>query len=323
MFITLRRRIGGFGLKEISKSFIKIGLVSPRCIHIINIAQIALPVILGASVNQINILVDRTLASGLAVGGMSAPNYANRIGGFVQGMVIASISTVMYPMTSKMAAEKNIAGLKSTISEAIIMINLLVIPATIGAMLFAEPIVNLLFGRGAFDLDALTMTTSALFLYSIGMIGYGLRQIMSRAFYSVQDTKTPVINAIIAVVINIILNIILSRLMGIGGLALATSISALVCTGLLFISFRKKMGAFGLKDIVVSGIKIISASLVMGIVAKLTNQFLQEYVSANLALLVAIGIGAGIYFVMILFMKIKEVDTMIDAVKGRLGRAEG
>ncbi len=92
-------------------------------------------------------------------------------------------------------------------------------------MLFAEPIVNLLFSRGAIDLDALTMNTSALFFYSIGMIRYGLRQIMSRAFYSIQDTKTPVINATIAVVINIFLNIILSRYMGIGGLALATSIS--------------------------------------------------------------------------------------------------
>ena len=286
-------------------------------------AQIALPVILGASVNQINVLVDRTLASGLAIGGISALNYANRIDGFVQGMVVASISTVMYPMNSKMAAEGNIKGLKSSVSEAINLINLLVIPATVGAMLFAEPIVNLLFGRGAFDLEALTMTTSALFFYSIGMLGYGLRQIISRAFYSMQDTKTPVINASIAVVINIILNLVLSRFLGIGGLALATSISALICTGLLFISFRKKMGAFGLKDMVISGIKIISASLVMGMVARLTNQLLQKYVSADLALLVAIGIGAGIYFVMILFMKIKEVDNMVDAMKRRLGRAEG
>ena len=91
-----------------------------------------------------------------------------------------------------------------------------------------------------------------------------------------QDTKTPVINASIAVVINIILNLVLSRFLGIGGLALATSISALICTGLLFISFRKKMGAFGLKDMVISGIKIISASLVMGMVARLTNQLLQK-----------------------------------------------
>lgn len=83
------------------------------------------------------------------------------------------------------------------------------------------------------------------------------------------------------------------------------------------------MGTFGLKDIVLSGIKIISASLLMGIVAKLTNQLLQSYVSANLALLVPIGIGAGIYFLLILYMKIKVVDTIIDAIKGRLGRAEG
>lgn len=291
--------------------------------RIINMALIALPVILGVSVNQINVLVDRTLASGIAVGGISALNYANRLNGFVQGMFVASIATVMYPMISKMAAESNISGLKNSVAEAINLVNLLVIPATVGAMIFSEPVVKLLFGRGAFDLDAISMTSSSLFFYSFGMLGFGLREILSRAFYSVQDTKTPVINASIAVVINIILNIILSRFLGIGGLALATSISALICTGLLFISFRKKMGAFGLKDIVISGIKIISASLVMGIVAKLTNQLLQNYVSANLALLVAIGIGAGVYFVMILFMRIKEVDNMIGAVKRRLGRAEG
>ena len=291
--------------------------------YIIDMGHIALPVILGTSVDRINVLVDRTLASGIAVGGITALNYANRINGFVQGIVVASISTVMYPMISKMAAEENISGLKRSVSEAINLINLLVIPATVGAMLFAEPIVNLLFGRGAFDLEALTMTSSAFFFYSIGMLGFGLRQIMSRAFYSLQDTKTPVINSSIAVVINIILNLILSRFLGIGGLALATSISALICTSLLFISFRKKMGAFGLKDILVSGVKIIGASVVMGIVAKLVNQLLLKYISANLSLLISIVIGAGVYFVLILFMGIKEVDNMIDAVKKRLGRAEG
>ena len=291
--------------------------------YIIDMGHIALPVILGTSVDRINVLVDRTLASGIAVGGITALNYANRINGFVQGIVVASISTVMYPMISKMAAEENISGLKRSVSEAINLINLLVIPATVGAMLFAEPIVNLLFGRGAFDLEALTMTSSAFFFYSIGMLGFGLRQIMSRAFYSLQDTKTPVINSSIAVVINIILNLILSRFLGIGGLALATSISALICTSLLFISFRKKMGAFGLKDILVSGVKIIGASVVMGIVAKLVNQLLLKYISANLSLLISIVIGAGAYFILILFMRIREVDNMVDAVKRRLGRAEG
>ena len=81
----------------------------------------------------------------------------------IQGLFVASISTGMYPMISKMSAEKNIDGLKRSVSEAISSINLLVIPATIGSMVFAEPVVKLLFGRGAFDKSAIAMTSTALF----------------------------------------------------------------------------------------------------------------------------------------------------------------
>lgn len=287
--------------------------------HIKNMAYIALPVIIGVSVNQINVLVDRTLASQIAVGGISALNYANMLNGFVQGLFVVPIATVMYPMISKMAAENNMDGLKSSVSEAINSISLLVIPATIGAMCFSEPVVKLLFGRGAFDSQAISMTSNALFYYSIGMLGFGMRDIISRAFYSLQDTKTPMINAAIAMAMNIVLNIILSKFMGIGGLALATSISAIFCTVLLFINFRKKIGPFGMKNIAISFIKVSCASIVMGVIARLLYDILIKNIGANLALIVAIIIGAVVYFVMIYFMKIDEVDSMIEAVKMKLG----
>ncbi len=288
--------------------------------HIKNMSYIMLPVIVGVSVDQINVLVDRTLASSIVVGGISALNYANRLNLFVQGLFVTTISTVMYPMISKMAAEDDIRGLKKSVSEAINSISLLVVPATIGAMIFAEPVVKLLFGRGAFDPQAISMTSTALFYYSIGMLGFGLREILSRAFYSLQDTKTPMINAAIAMAMNIVLNIILSKYMGIGGLALATSISAIFCTVLLFISFRKKIGSFGMKNIVISSIKILCASLVMGVIAKLSYDILLKHISQNLSLIAAIIIGAVVYFVIIYFMGIEEVDSMIEAVKNRLKR---
>lgn len=287
--------------------------------HIKHMIYIALPVIIGASVNQINVLVDRTIASGVAEGGITALNYANKINGFVQGIFVLSITTALYPMISKMAAEKNINGLKKSVSEAINSINFLVIPATVGAMIFAEPVVMLLFGRGKFDSEALAMTSIALVFYSVGMIGFGLREVLSRAFYSMQDTKTPAINAAIAVVLNIILNIILSRFMGIGGLALATSISAIFGTALLFISLRKKIGAFGMKDITISFVKILGASLTMGFVAKLAFNGINARTSQNLALIAAIGVGAMVYGVIIYFMKIEEVDVLIGAVKKKIG----
>lgn len=288
--------------------------------HIINMALIVMPLILSVSVNQINVLVDRTIASQLAVGGISALNFANRLNGFVQGIFVLSIATVLYPTISKMAAEENRIGLKKTLSKAITGINLLVIPATIGSMVFATPIVSILFGRGAFDSQAISMTSSALLFYSIGMAGFGLRDILSRAFFSMQDTKTPMVNGAIGVVLNIILNIILSRYLGIGGLALATSIAAIFTTVLLFINLRRKIGPFGMKHVSISFLKILVASLVMGLLAKLSFDYLTATLSQNLSLIIAIGVGAISYFVIVYFMKIEDVDVIVNAVKKKLGK---
>jgi putative peptidoglycan lipid II flippase len=286
--------------------------------HIKNMVSIALPAIVGVSVNQINVLIDKTLASNIVTGGISSLNYADRLNSFLLSTIVISISTVMYPMLSKMAAEKNIIGLKRSVAEAINSISLLLVPTTIGAMIFSEPIVKFLFGRGAFNTQAISMTSNVLFFYSIGMIGIGLREILAKAFYSLQDTKTPTINATITVVMNVVLNLILSKFIGIGGLALATSISAIFCTGLLFVSFKKKLGPFGMRQITISFVKIMVASLTMGAIAKMSYNILLRSISANLSLIASIIVGAAVYFIIVYFMKIEEVDSIINAVKRKL-----
>lgn len=282
--------------------------------------RLAFPMMIGISVNQFNIVVDRTLASQIVEGGISALNYANRLNFFVQGIFVLSITTVMYPMISKMVANGDMKGLRRTLSEAIGGISLLVVPATIGAIVFSEQVITLLFGRGAFTYEAILMTSTALAFYSIGMIGFGLREVLSRAFYSLQDTKTPMINASIGMILNVILNIVFSKYLGIGGLALATSISAIFTTVLLFISLRKKIGPFGMKQISISFLKILFASLVMGLLSKLSFNYLTATLSQNLSLLLAIGVGAVSYFVIIYFMKIEDVDVIVGAIKKKFGR---
>ncbi len=288
--------------------------------HIINMARITIPVIIGVSVNQINVLVDRSLASNVAVGGISALNYANRLNGFVQGIFVISISTVMYPMISKMAAKKDMKGLELSIIEAINSISILVIPATIGAMVFSKQIVSLLFGRGAFDPGALNMTSNALFFYAIGMIGFGLREVLSRGFYSLKDSKTPMINGVIAVSTNIVLNIILSKFLGIGGLALATSISAILSSTLLTLALRRKLNGFSFRKIFQSWVKIFLASLAMGAVAYLANSFLISLVSENIALILSIGVGGLVYLAMLPFLKLEEVENIVAMVKAKIGK---
>jgi len=284
--------------------------------------RLSVPVIMSLSINQINILIDRTIASEIATGGISALTYANRLNLFIQAVVVSVIASIVFPAISEMATNRNIKGVKKTLSEAIGGINLLVIPATVGAMVFAEPIVRLLFGRGAFGDHAIGMTADALFYYAIGMTAFGLREVLARVFYSLQDSKTPMTNAVIAVIINIVLIFFLSRYLGVGGLALSTSISAIVCTILLFISLRKKIGPLGIRNLIRSTAKTVIAAVIMATLAKISYGVLQGILTANLALIVSITMGMVVYLAMICVLKIDDAETLVKGIKMKLEKTE-
>lgn len=278
-------------------------------------SYLALPAILGSSVAQINILVDKTIASRIAEGGISALNYASTLNLFVIGIIVTSIITVLFPKITKLAEEKNIVKMKKTLSYAINAVNLFILPSTVGYMIFAEPIVLLLFGRGEFDAHALSMTSYALFFYSIGLVGVSLKEILSNAFFSLHDTKTPTIISTIAVAMNIILNFILSRYLGLGGLALATSISAIVGSLLLLFSLRRRIGSIGLHTMLWTVSKIMLASFVMGVLSKLAYSFLINNFSISISLLLAICLGILVYSTLVYFMKIDEVNMIVFEIK--------
>lgn len=333
IFISYRTNILVLSIGSIIATFSQIAIMVPWIIkkgfkykflvdkdskYIKKLVYLSLPVILGVSASQINVLIDRTLASRIAMGGISALNYANRLNLFVQGIVVISISTAMYPLITKMALKKNIKGFKDSILSAINIINILVIPATVGSMIFSKEIVMLLFGRGEFDEQAITMTAGALFFYSIGMIGYGIREILSKAFYSLQDTKTPMINAAISMILNVILNLILSRYLGIGGLALATSISAIFVSSLLILNLRKKVGPFGMRSVINAFIKICIAASTMGVISKLSFEFFKNVLNINIALMIAIFIGALIYFILIYIFRIEDIINFVSLIQNKI-----
>jgi putative peptidoglycan lipid II flippase len=276
-----------------------------------NLLYLSIPVMLGTSVNQINKLVDRTIASNIIEGGISALVYANRLNLFIQGIFVLSISTVMYPQISRMAVSKDITGLKNSLIKSIRAICILILPVTVGSVLFSKPIIRLLFGRGAFGSSEVQLTANALLFYSIGMIGFGLREVLSRAFFSMKYTKTPMINAVIGMTLNIILNIILSKYLGIGGLALATSISALVTTGLLYVSLKHRIGALGIRTIMKDIIKVTLASLIMGFFATLGYMELLNWIGEVFALILSVILGALSYLVIITIMGIDDIKDII------------
>lgn len=285
------------------------------------------PVLIGVAVTQVNSIVDRTIASTLVEGSISALNYATKLNQFVMGMFIVSISSVIYPMLSKLSTENNKKKFKESIVTAINVVTLIIIPISVGAIILAEPIVKLLFQRGEFDARATQMTAIALIFYSIGMLGFGLRDILGKIFYSLQDTKTPMINGIIAMVLNIVLNLAFVKYtnMGLGGLAFATSISSLVTIALLSVSLRRKIGAFGGKKIISVLIKSIIAALLMALVTKFTYNVIAAFLSAGfiqdaIKLAISVGLGAIVYAISIIVLRVDEVKLIFKMINKKVKR---
>lgn len=290
---------------------------NPKDKHIKEMAALAFPVILGSSVSQLNRLVDRSLASWISIGGISSINYANTLNTSFIGIFVSSFVTVFYPDISKKAAKGDIEGLKHTMNQTITGVLLLIIPATIGSMIFAEPIVRFLFDRGAFNETAVTLTTSAFFFYSIGMAGAGINLILTRTFYSLQDTKTPMINSAIAMGINIVLNFLLAPLLGIGGLALATSIATLITAVLLFRGLQKKLGRLHLRRLVPSVLKIGGAATVSAGIAWLTFFMAGSGVGDKPVLIFALAVMVLLYFGLVYILKIEGADQFANSILKR------
>lgn len=280
------------------------------------ILSLVIPVLIGSAVQQINVIIDKTLASNLVEGSISSLNYAAKLNDVVVAVFIAAITTVVFPMLSKAFAQGDGRALRSIMRQGINTIFVITVPATVGIMLLSEPIVRIFFERGAFDSTATTMTSGALFFYSIGLVGISLRLMLNKVFYSFHDTTTPMVNGMMSVGLNIILNLILVRFMAHRGLALATSISAIFTSILLLISLRKKIGPIGIRGYIKCFAKTLVAACIMGLVVyNLYNGLVLRLgygrIHELIALLTSIFAGVLVYFTLCILLRVKEVGRLI------------
>ena len=276
---------------------------------------LVVPVLIGSAVQQINTVIDRTLASGLRRGSISALTYSSRINDMVIAVFIMAITTVIFPKLSRAFSKEDGKEVSRIIGQGINIILIITVPATIGLLLLAEPLVHLFFQRGSFDATDTLMTSQALKFYSLGLVGFSLRLMLNKVYYSFQDTRTPMVNGVIAVGVNLVFNLILIRWMQHSGLALATSISATVTTILLFLSLRKKIGPIGLTKYLISFLKTLTAALIMGIVVYLIYYRVGMMLPISkivqmIMLLVSVVVGAGVYFTLCILFKVDELKLI-------------
>lgn len=281
------------------------------------------PVLIGVAINDINKIIDRTLASNLVTGSISALNYANRLEGIILGVFISAISTVIFPMLSKEASNDNQTGIKKIMGYGINIILVITIPATVGLIVLAGPIVQIAFERGAFNSADTIMTSQALIFYSIGLVAMSLRPLLNKVYYSLQDTRTPMTNGAISMAFNIVFNLILMRYMAHSGLALATSIASIIAIVLMYNGLKKKIGSLGTINYIKCGLKSGVASAIMGAAAYLIYNGMYGVLSNStvnnlISLLTAVLTSALLYLVLCYMLGIEEVRMVVNGGKRKL-----
>ncbi len=210
------------------------------------ILKLMLPVIFGSSVAQINLLFDTLIASFLAAGSISWLYYSDRLMEFPLGVCGIAVATVMLPHLSEHHAKSSPEGFAASLDWALRLVVVIAVPAAIGLILLAEPLLTTLFFGGAFTAQDVTMATASLLAYAVGLLGFILVKVLSTGFFSRQDTRTPVRIGVRAVVLNLVLNIVFVVSLVRAdfyaphvGLALATTISALFNATLLYRGLRR------------------------------------------------------------------------------------
>jgi putative peptidoglycan lipid II flippase len=290
-----------------------------------NIALLMLPATFGVGVYYLNIAVGAILASLLPQGSVSFLYYAQRLFEFPQGIFTVSVAQAVLPSMSRQAADGNMEGMKESLSFALRLTLFITIPAMVGLILCATPIMSLIFMGGQFDFRQATGASEALWYYSLGLSFVAMTRVLAPVFYALKDTKTPVITAFIAFFVNLSLSLLLMGPLKHGGLALATTLSALCNMLMLFWLLRRRVGSFGGVAIITSALKSAVATVPMGI-AVWFGCSLIEWSQAGHKLLKgsvlggSIASGCLIYMVTVKLLRSEEAIEAVSLLRRKLKR---
>jgi len=269
------------------------------------IGKLMLPRLFSSCIYQLNNFVD-TIFGSLALivgeGGVAVLYFAYRLILFPLGIFSTALSQAILPTFSEQALEDSKENLRRTLSFGLRATFLVMMPASIGFMVLSRMIIQGLFEGGRFDAYSTTITARVLFFYSLGLFAYGANRILNSCFFSLKDTITPAKVAFLSFILNIILNSFLMFPLKISGLALATSISGISTFLILFYILKKRLAPFNPKAVYTSFLRILLASICMGLVVFFIfrNPIVYEtsglYKVMNLSIAILCGLTSYIIF---------------------------
>lgn len=284
------------------------------------VGRLMAPRVLGTAIAQLNFVVNNSLASGMGVGAVSAINYAWLLMLLPQGVFAQAVGTAAFPTFASQAARGERSQMRSTLATTLRAVFSLSLPATVGLLVLGRPLVALLFQRGAFEAASTEAVTWALAFYVLGLVGHAGIEIIARAFYALHDTFTPVWVGGLAVGLNVALSLTLPGVFELAGwpphagLALATSIAALLELGGLMVLIQRRMDGLHGQRTLTTLIRSGLAALAMGVVLLGWKALLPDAE----ALVVGGGgvvLGAAVYVGVALLLRLDELRAMIGLLR--------
>lgn len=290
---------------------------------------LALPVLISVSVNDINILVNRKLASGMGPGAASILYFSNKMNTMIIGIFITAITAVVFPILTRTFGNEDIVQGKRVMNASIKTVLFLTVPAMVGMFILARPLIEIAFVRGNFTPEDGLAATATLRCYCLSLVSLSVLNVVNRVFYSIHDTKTPFVLGVVNVGINVGLNLLVARHFGTPGLAASVSIATTVAALISFYLLKKKLGHLGTKSYIKALIKTFMAAIAMGIVAliyfpfeKLVHLLLAggaAYTAGRLLLLmIVVGIAAAVYGVCLYVLGVREVRDLVEIGRRKL-----
>jgi len=250
--------------------------------------KLLLPRFFGAGVYQVSIFIDTILASLQSIvgsGAIAALYYAQRFVQLPLAVFATSLATAVLPFFSAKNIEDENGSIEENLLLSLRFVAFIMVPATFGLFILSKEIIIAVFQHGNFSSYSTAMTASALKFYSLGLLFYAAIKILVATFYSMQNTLTPVKISMVSLAVNILGSVILMFPMRASGLCLATSFSAICNFTLLYIALSKKMKLYN-KEFVVSILKILACSIIMGAVLLVAKKFCLRFLSSEILVLV-------------------------------------
>lgn len=314
-------------LRNSGRKFYRFGYIDLKNPGFKRMLFLWIPALVGLSADQANIWATTAMASKLPEGGITAIRFATRLVQLPIGIFAAGLSTAFFPVLSSLSAAKKMEEFKDTLSFSLRSIFFIMLPAAVGLIVLRYPIVKVLFERMKFTPHDTFVTASALLFYCLTIFAHAAILMLPRAFYSLQDTKTPVIVSFIAVGTSIFLNWLFLRYtsLGVQGFALSFSIMGLINMVLLMIVLRKKIDGIRGYQIGKSFLKVTVAALIMGVVIYgmllVSHPFtkrLNGHLEAALQILMGLAIGGVVFLVVAWILKMDELQAGINFCKRKL-----